>query len=92
MTAEDRIAWIVAHRGEPKCDIFLSETAKKLDREVVEETLCHIWAGFYDAYPIAEITVVPVAKQCYAMKRERKLADHREHMRKLAEKRGVSNG
>lgn len=89
MTAEDRIAWIVAHRGEPKCDIFLSETAKKLDREVVEETLCHIWAGFYDAYPIAEITVVPVAKQCYAMKRNRKIADNRKHYARICAKRGA---
>lgn len=87
--AEVQLEWIVAHRGEPQCDLYLRKLAKKMDAEVVRETLCHIWAGFYDAENPIDITIRPIAKQCYAIKRERKLADHKEHLRKLAEKRSV---
>ena len=99
MTAENRIAWIIAHRGEPIVDIYLCQESAKLDAEIVEDVLSHIVGGYYtmddpegfadSADNPKEVFANQICKQCYAMKRERKLKDHREHMRKLAEKRGA---
>lgn len=79
--------YIIRHRGEPECDLYITQLSKKMDNEVVEETLCHIWAGFYDAENPIEITIRQIAKQCYALKRDRKIAENRRHYAKLCEKR-----
>lgn len=89
MDAETKLAWIIRHRGEPIVDIFLCGESKKMDTEAVEETLCHIWAGFYDAEPVREVFAEQVSKRCYAMKRDRKIADNRKHYAQICAKRGV---
>jgi len=97
--AETILAWVVAHRGEPAVDIYLCELSQKMDADVVEDVLGHIRGGYYvpdDPEGFSDSNEDPkevfanqICKRCYAMKRERKLKDHREHMRKLAEKRGA---
>lgn len=87
--AETRLEWIIAHRGEPEMEAELCKLSAKLDAEIVEETLCHVWAGFYDAENPIDITIRPIAKQCYAVRRDRKIADNRKHYAKLCAKRGA---
>lgn len=86
--AEATLKWIINHRDEPEVRLFICEESKKLDAEIVEETLCHIWTGFYDAEPVREVFAEQVCKQCYAIKRNRKIADNRKHYAKVCAKRG----
>ena len=85
---EITLRWIIRHRDEPEVTIFLCEESKKMDEETVEETLCHIWAGFYDAEPIKEVFAEQVCKHCYAVKRDRKIAERRKHYKKVCERKG----
>ena len=87
--AEAKLTWIIRHRDEPEVKIFICEESKKLDAEIVEETLCHIWAGFYDAEPVKEVFAEQVCKQCYAVKRSRKIADNKAHYAKVCAKKGA---
>ena len=97
--AEIILDYLVRHRGEPIVEIFLCKESKKLDAEIVEDVLSHIWGGYYtmddpegfadSAEDPEEVFANQICKHCYAMKRNRKLADNKKHLRKLAEKRGV---
>lgn len=89
--AESTLKWIIRHRGEPIYNFYIGELAKKIDNDIVEETLCHIWTGFYDAEPVKEVFAQQVRKKCYAVRRDRKIADNRKHYAKLCEKKGVRN-
>lgn len=88
--AEAKLKYIIAHRGEPECETYLCKESQKLDAEIVEETLCHIWAGFYDAeIPQEELLAEKIRKNNNAIRRERKIADNREHQRRLKLRKGV---
>ena len=98
MTAEKRLEWLAFHRGESVANLFLCEFSKKLDAEIVEETMAHIIGGYYiaddpDGFADSgedpeDVFANQICKHCYALKRERKIADNKEHMRKLALKKG----
>lgn len=99
MTAEDRLEFIIRHRGEACIEIYMCKLAAKLDAEIVEEAMNHIVGGYYspddpEGYADSgenplEVFERQVCKNCYALKRERKIADNREHQRKLKLRRGV---
>ena len=69
-------------------EIYLCEQSQKLDAEIVEETLCHVLAGFYDAEPVRNIAERQIVKNCYAVRRNRRIAENRKHYAELCKKRG----
>ena len=73
------LEWIIENRGEPACEKFLAALAVISDRENVEETLCHIWAGFYDAENPETIAENGIRKHQIAKRRERKIAENRKN-------------
>jgi len=97
--AETILAWIIAHRGEPVVDIYLCELSQKMDADVVEDVLGHIRGGYYipdepEGFSDSnedpkEVFANQICKQCYAMKRNRKIADNRKHYARICAKRGV---
>ena len=96
--AEMILQWIIAHRGEPECNIYICELAEKMDEETVIEALDHIRGGYYipddpEGYADSledpnEVFAEQVCKHCYAIKRNRKIADNRKHYAKVCAKRG----
>lgn len=97
--AEAKLKYIIAHRGEPECDRYIRILAEAIDEEIVEETMDHIRGGYYtiddpegfadSAEDVKDVFANQICKRCYAYKRERKIADNREHQRKLKLLRGV---
>ena len=90
MTAEERLDWVIDHRGEPECLAYLAELARDADMDTVEETLCHVWTGFYDAENDPEgLLAEQIRRNNRRMSHERKVAENRRHYAKLMEKRGA---
>lgn len=85
--AEMTLDYLIRHRGELIAETELNRMAEENDREIVEETLCHIWVGYYDAEPVAEITINRVRKDNNKIRRDRKIAENRKHYEKLCAKR-----
>ena len=71
---------------------------ERTESEIVEETMNHIIGGYYTANdpegyadsgenPL-EVFKRQVCKNCYAIRRDRKIADNRKHYTKICAKRG----
>lgn len=95
MTKAEMVEYLKEHLSdfpeysESEIIYVVAKWNKKADAEIVEETLCHIWTGFYDAEPVKEVFAEQVCKHCYAMKRNRKIADNRKHYARICAKKGV---
>ena len=105
MTKAEMVSYIVenisnfAEYSDAEIQYVVSKWRKEADAEVVEETMLHIRGGYYtaeDPEGFADSAEDPedvfanqICKNCYAVKRERKIADNREHQRRLKLKRGV---
>lgn len=89
---KDILDWLIAHRGEPIAEQYTSQLAKEIDADTVESCRVCIQFGEEDAELMMEVMEHLNRKFKHEVRRSRKIADNKEHLRKLAEKRGVSNG